>query len=70
MPELGAERVDLMRLPLEDRGRVEGISERVAALLSDKRDWTGELRDIATKRYDWAIRADQMAQAYRRYAGL
>jgi glycosyltransferase involved in cell wall biosynthesis len=70
VPDLGEERVDLMRLPMEDATRVKGIADRLAALLSDERDWTQDLRDIATSRYDWAIRAEQMATAYRRYAGL
>ncbi len=69
VPDLGAERVDLMRLPMEDATRVAGIAGRLGVLLSDKRDWSAELRDIATARYDWTIRAEEMVAAYRRYAG-
>ena len=63
--DLGAERVELMRLPMQDDIRVAGIARRVCALLAEQHDWSGELRSIATARYDWSIRAEQMASAYR-----
>ena len=69
-PDLGAERVRLMRLPMEDATRVAGIARRLGALLADKRDWSAELRAIATSRYDWSIRADEMVAAYRRYTTI
>jgi len=63
--DLGAERVELMRLPMQDDIRVAGIARRVSALLAEQHDWSSELRAIATARYDWSIRAEQMASAYR-----
>ena len=68
-PDLGAERVALMRLPMDDTTRVAGIADRLGALLSERRDWSAELRAIATARYDWAIRAAQMVEAYQRHLG-
>ena len=66
VPDLGAERVDLMRLPMDDATRVVGIADRLATLLSNKQDWSAELRDIATRRYDWSTRAEEMVRAYQR----
>ena len=68
-PDLGADRVKLMRLPMEDATRVVGIARRLGALLRDRRDWSAELRQIATARYDWSTRAEEMADAYREFAG-
>ena len=68
-PDLGAERVSLMRLPVEDETRVAGMARRLGALLDQRRDWSDELRAIATARYDWSNRAVQMVAAYERYSG-
>ena len=67
VPDLGQDRVKLMRLPVEDATRVRGIADRLTELLSDRRDWSAELRAIATGRYDWTIRAEQMVGAYREF---
>jgi len=70
VPDLGQARVEQMRLPMDAAVRVQGIADRLAGLLSDRRDWSAELRAIATARYDWAIRVEQMVGAYEEYGGV
>lgn len=68
VPDLGAARVDLMRLPVDDATRVTGIARRLAQLLSSTRDWSADLRAIAVRRFDWSVRSAQMLAAYIRFS--
>ena len=68
IPDLGQEKVDLMRLPMDDSMRVQGIADGIASLLGDPNDWSADLRKIATGRYDWAIRAKEMVCGYERFS--
>lgn len=69
VPKLGADLVDRMRLPLEPAGRIQGIADRLAALLetANDEDLHARLRAIAVSEYDWAICAEAMVAAYRRF---
>ncbi|MBI2894982.1 MAG: glycosyltransferase family 4 protein [Deltaproteobacteria bacterium] len=71
VPHLGEELVERMRLPLEPELRVQGIADRLASLLGEATapDLPQRLRAIAVAEYDWAVRAEAMVRAYRRFAG-
>jgi glycosyltransferase involved in cell wall biosynthesis len=66
IPQLGEEIVDRMRLPIDPATAVEGIADKLVALLSHpgSEDQKAGLRRIAKENYDWSIRADQMLRAY------
>ncbi|MEN8149619.1 MAG: glycosyltransferase, partial [Planctomycetota bacterium] len=66
VPELGRELVQSMRLPIDPATCVAGMVERLSSLLAQPRDDArkARLRDIAVRRYDWKIRAREMAAAY------
>jgi glycosyltransferase involved in cell wall biosynthesis len=63
-PRLGTELVAKMRLPVGD---VAGIAARLRKLLPDP-PRGDELRRIAVEQFDWDVRAQQMVEAYRRFA--
>jgi len=65
---LGHELVDLMRLPVEPEGRVEGIAKKLNALLDDLADVDRGpgLRAVAVEHFDWDVRAVEMVAAYER----
>jgi glycosyltransferase involved in cell wall biosynthesis len=63
-PHLGEELVAKMRLPLGD---VAGIAGRLQALLPDP-PRGDRLRRIAVEQFDWDVRAQQMVDAYTRFA--
>ena len=67
-PLLGSDLVDRMRLPIEPETRVEQIATRVASLLADETldARRKQLRAVAVERFDWAIRAREMVEAYER----
>ncbi len=63
--DLPNETLESVRLPVEDSQRVEGMVERLTRALSLSP--MTDLHELAEKRYDWRVRAQQMAQTYGRW---
>ena len=67
---LGSELVDRLRLPYGVAERREGIVDRVCGMLDrmPADDERSRLHEIAVNHFDWAVRARQMTDAYRRFS--
>ena len=66
VPWLGEDITERMKIPMDDKLRIESLANNLTGLLGGK---VGEergraLRLIAEEHYDWRLRAEQMAQAY------
>ena len=66
--DLGAEMVSLLRLPTAPDRAVISMADQLATLLQRGGDdeLRRTMRGIAVERYDWRVRAEQMALAYAR----
>jgi len=66
VPWLGEGVTDYMKIPMDDRIRIECLIDNLAGLLGRETDADRgrALRLIAEEHYDWRLRADQMARAY------
>jgi glycosyltransferase involved in cell wall biosynthesis len=67
-PDLGAVWTDRMRIPVEPEDRIRRLAAQCDALLADpaRPALSPALRRLAEERFDWSVRAEQMAEAYAR----
>ena len=67
---LGADLVDLMKIPIDDDQRIVAFTEKLNGLLADETPAVAapRLRKVAEENYDWSARAKQMVAAYGRFA--
>ena len=66
---LGADLVDLMKIPVDDDERIFALTEQLNGLLADGTAAViaPRLRKVAEENYDWSGRAKQMVAAYGRF---